>query len=477
MNSQNATPRPHLRKDQTRPFQPATPDSLDDSWNMFLAFDDEFNAFCDEEEGQFLLPKSCETADTASRASFLLGLSNNELDALSNTLIDQRASTPEPATPSVSNRVPSFYPVPDADASIEHSFGLCRSISDHDLMQIAVRSDCHPSLCLPSKEEHVSSILDPIDLFFGSHQDEGTCAEAGDLLRLFTEDAPSLASRKRKVEESTKQHTKVSPRCASRLISYDFPSPTPAVKKPRLVPPSPASLPGTDETENMGFVSIDYSNANVNTSQPAIVLDDMSSTGSVHDHKDTHHIYKISSSMLDDKKYRASERKVNSKGKERTRFRQYQAEQWTARLSEAIQFVAKHGHCSIPHCYETNPELARWAKRQRYQYKLFMQGGDYRRKSSMTQERINALDKLGFCWDAHRETWQLRYEELVLFKDAQGHCNVPATFPENPQLATWVKCQRRQHKLLKMGEPSNMTEERLACLEKIGFQWDLSQQR
>ena len=53
------------------------------------------------------------------------------------------------------------------------------------------------------------------------------------------------------------------------------------------------------------------------------------------------------------------------------------------------------------------------------------------------------------------------------------HSNVPSTFPENPQLATWVKCQRRQYKLLRDGKTSNMTMERIVQLEKIGFVWEV----
>jgi hypothetical protein len=68
--------------------------------------------------------------------------------------------------------------------------------------------------------------------------------------------------------------------------------------------------------------------------------------------------------------------------------------------------------------------------------------------------------------------WDLRFKELVDFKDAVGHCNVPNVFPANPKLAQWVKRQRYQHKPKIQGKPSALTENRQRVLEDIGFVWD-----
>jgi hypothetical protein len=50
------------------------------------------------------------------------------------------------------------------------------------------------------------------------------------------------------------------------------------------------------------------------------------------------------------------------------------------------------------------------------------------------------------------------------------------TAPQNPQLATWIKCQRRQHKLLCDGKPSNMSLEQITDLANPGFEWTLRSQ-
>jgi hypothetical protein len=152
------------------------------------------------------------------------------------------------------------------------------------------------------------------------------------------------------------------------------------------------------------------------------------------------------------------------------RFRPYQAEQWSEKFEELCEFKKNKGHCCVPHTYTENPALARWVKRQRYQYKLKNEG----KQSTMTDQRVVALEDHCFIWDSHGAAWQERWNELCDYKKNNGgHCNVPSNFPSNPQLATWVKCQRRQYKLYWDGKTSNMTLGRIAELEKLGFEWEL----
>ena len=75
----------------------------------------------------------------------------------------------------------------------------------------------------------------------------------------------------------------------------------------------------------------------------------------------------------------------------------------------------------------------------RYQYRLVNEG----QPSSMTAERMNALNSIGFVWDTQAALWAQRYAELKEFLLTHGHTNVPGTYELNLPLATWVKCQRR----------------------------------
>lgn len=151
------------------------------------------------------------------------------------------------------------------------------------------------------------------------------------------------------------------------------------------------------------------------------------------------------------------------------KFRPYQAEKWQERLEELKEFRRINGHCLVPHTFPEHPELARWVKRQRYQYGLLHQG----KKSSISPDRIKILDDLGFVWDSHEQNWRERLNELLEYKEKFGTCAVPSSFPSNPKLSKWVKCQRRQYKLYWEGKPSNMTTERIMELNKHEFQWNI----
>lgn len=150
--------------------------------------------------------------------------------------------------------------------------------------------------------------------------------------------------------------------------------------------------------------------------------------------------------------------------------RPYQQKHWDEQFECLLIFRRERGHCCVPHDYEDNKMLSRWVRRQRYQYKLKQEG----KKSTMTDTRILKLNAIGFVWDSHAATWSERLMELTDYLRKNGNCNVPATYPPNAPLSTWVKCQRRQYKLFMKGQQSNMTLERIKALNDLGFVWDRS---
>ncbi len=150
-------------------------------------------------------------------------------------------------------------------------------------------------------------------------------------------------------------------------------------------------------------------------------------------------------------------------------FRAYQAENWTEKFEELMEFRASHGHCNVPNFFPENITLAQWVKRQRYQYKLKLEN----KRSTMSDERAQALEDLGFVWDSHGAIWDERYQELLDYKTMKGHCNVPSRYEANRPLAIWVKRQRRQYKFYTENKTSSMTCDRIHRLEAIGFEWDL----
>eukprot|EP00547_Thalassionema_nitzschioides_P003640 CAMPEP_0194213094 /NCGR_PEP_ID=MMETSP0156-20130528/13438_1 /TAXON_ID=33649 /ORGANISM="Thalassionema nitzschioides, Strain L26-B" /LENGTH=217 /DNA_ID=CAMNT_0038941057 /DNA_START=1 /DNA_END=651 /DNA_ORIENTATION=+ len=110
-----------------------------------------------------------------------------------------------------------------------------------------------------------------------------------------------------------------------------------------------------------------------------------------------------------------------------------QSDQWHSSFRKLILFRQSHTHCLVPCVYDEDPALARWVKRQRYQYYLLVNG----KKSSMKKVRIKMLNDIGFIWDAQEALWQERFRELLNFKKSHGHCAVPTIFAPHQQLATW----------------------------------------
>jgi hypothetical protein len=184
--------------------------------------------------------------------------------------------------------------------------------------------------------------------------------------------------------------------------------------------------------------------------------------------------------------------KDNTGCKKINRFR---ALRWSSRFRVFLEFKKEHGHTgmflpdgisfalldcfqltyacysAVPHRYQPNMQLSRWVKRQRYQYKLRKAG----RPHTMTDARIEALQKAGFIWDSHSNVWVGRHNDLRAFEKENGHCNVAfnehAGSGQHNALARWVKHQRSQYKLLLLGKPTNMTPERKNKLDHLGFQW------
>merc|ERR1739838_616068 len=90
-------------------------------------------------------------------------------------------------------------------------------------------------------------------------------------------------------------------------------------------------------------------------------------------------------------------------------------------------------------------------------------------------------EKLGFKWKYEKQStlsivWNERLSDLLEFKQQWGHCNVPQKYAKNPKLGRWVGYQRSQYRLLKSGRESFISDERIAQLEKLGFQWNSGNQ-
>ena len=87
--------------------------------------------------------------------------------------------------------------------------------------------------------------------------------------------------------------------------------------------------------------------------------------------------------------------------------------------------------------------------------------------------QIALLQGIDFDWTrlhtAKHLPWQSRYAELVAYKKRFGHCEVPAKWPKNTALGTWVSVQR-------LGK-EDLTPSRIKQLDALGFVWNVSAER
>jgi len=175
------------------------------------------------------------------------------------------------------------------------------------------------------------------------------------------------------------------------------------------------------------------------------------------------------------------------------------------RLTELTTFHTKNGHGSIPTPYPPNPPLGIWAANLRRQYVL-RQNAEQKGEGYigyLTSSRQGQLVNVGFDFSSLTERqFQMRLQELEMFKERYGHCMVPEKWEENLALGAWVsnirslykrkrliddktniekkqKKRRGRKTLLKSSRDernrtprfSHLDEERITLLEEMGFVW------
>ena len=90
---------------------------------------------------------------------------------------------------------------------------------------------------------------------------------------------------------------------------------------------------------------------------------------------------------------------------------------WKTRYDELWQFKNVYGHCLIPQKYHEDVTLGNWVNQQRRSYKLFLAGGageegDGVGGGGLTREKIDCLEKIGFCWTERDYRWFGMLERL-----------------------------------------------------------------
>ncbi|MBF0294906.1 MAG: helicase associated domain-containing protein [Magnetococcales bacterium] len=129
---------------------------------------------------------------------------------------------------------------------------------------------------------------------------------------------------------------------------------------------------------------------------------------------------------------------------------------WEEMYAALGEYREQHGDCLVPEGYAAQSQLAWWVAAQR----------KARVAGQLEEERLRRLDAIGFVWDAQEADWRESLRLLEGFHARFGHCAVPADWPENPRLASWVVTQRNAR--LK----GHLTREHEAALSALGMIWD-----
>lgn len=123
---------------------------------------------------------------------------------------------------------------------------------------------------------------------------------------------------------------------------------------------------------------------------------------------------------------------------------------WQQKFYELVLFQSRHEGSSILPYYDPEYQaLSKWVRNERTLYKKHRKG-----EVDLDQEQLDhleALKQIGFVFeariekpfsDAINEKWQGKFNELVEYKDNNGHCNPPT----KSKVGQWVNTQRMAYK-------------------------------
>lgn len=93
---------------------------------------------------------------------------------------------------------------------------------------------------------------------------------------------------------------------------------------------------------------------------------------------------------------------------------------WYDRLKELHEYIQMNGHTNVPQKYSPNQKLGVWVNKQRMEKKNY----DDRKATSMTEEKLEALNNIGFVWAKRKgqHSWDTKYRELREYKKINGDC-------------------------------------------------------
>ncbi|ETV85662.1 hypothetical protein H257_02275 [Aphanomyces astaci] len=149
---------------------------------------------------------------------------------------------------------------------------------------------------------------------------------------------------------------------------------------------------------------------------------------------------------------------------------------WTLRVLALKTYKSLYHNLLVPYEFTVPPHAATWS-RDLWGCKLGVAVTNIRsRAHQLPPDRKAELDALGFVWDSHELTFDIKVLALNTYKQLHGHVHVPFEFkvpdthPSWPPTCWKLKLGRAVHDLRCRGD--HLTPERRDVLDALGFVWD-----
>ena len=162
---------------------------------------------------------------------------------------------------------------------------------------------------------------------------------------------------------------------------------------------------------------------------------------------------------------------------------------WGERFQNLLEFRQEYGHCRVPKRYDANKSLANWVSKQRQEHRKFIKG----EKASITADRIEALEEIGFCWNAQidspvpsrddskvftqvdfaDEEWHERWQSLLDFMSENNLSSV-SELPKTSSHDVWLKQQRKSFKGDQTQKQKILDPGKMQLLGQIDPLWHLN---
>ena len=139
------------------------------------------------------------------------------------------------------------------------------------------------------------------------------------------------------------------------------------------------------------------------------------------------------------------------------------------RMHDLREYKEKHGHVNVKKSEDES--LYYFCYNMRHALK-----NPEKSRMVLTDGRIASLDAVGFDWivqkHATKKSFEQRIEDLRAYKEKHGHVNVKKS--EDKSLYDFYNHMRRARKNPEKLSSMNLTDDRIASLDALGFEWNLN---